>query len=93
MRINWDDSKSDRLKRERGLSLEEAAQVFVSGPYITAQKNDDPEQYYAIGFTHGRLITLIYETREDVDGEFYWLITYWKATKAETKIYEQAQGK
>jgi uncharacterized DUF497 family protein len=50
MRINWDDSKSDRLKRERGLSLEEAAQVFVSGPY-------------------------------------------WKATKAETKIYEQAQGK
>ncbi len=93
MRINWDDSKSEKPKKERGLSLEEASQLFISGPYVIDKKSDDPEQYYAIGFAHGRLITLIYETRDDVEGEFTWLVTYWKATKTEAKIYEKSQGK
>ena len=88
VRIDWDDSKSERLKRERGVSLEEAAQMLASG-YVTDRKNDDPEQHYAVGFVHGQLVTLIYEYRDGVDGETVWLITCWKATKREAKIYEQ----
>ena len=74
MRIDWDDNQSERLKRERGLSLEEAALVFSDG---------------AIGFAQGQLITLIHEHREDEDGDLTWLVTYWKATKEEAKKYEK----
>lgn len=88
MDIDWDDSKNEKLKRERGLSFEEVAQMFTAG-YVTDQKYDDPEQYYAIGFVKGQLITLIYEYRERETGEFVWLVTYWKATTREAKIYEQ----
>jgi uncharacterized DUF497 family protein len=88
VRIDWDDGKSEKLKRERGISLEEAADVFASG-YATDQKADDPEQYYAIGFAKGQLVTVIYEYREDAEGELIWLVTCWKATKREAKIYEQ----
>jgi uncharacterized DUF497 family protein len=87
VRINWDDSKSEKLKRERGLSLEEASEAINEG--YAAPKSDDPEQYAVIGFAVGRLITLIFEYREDDQGEFIWLVTYWKATKSETKIYEE----
>jgi len=54
-----------------------------------AKKNDDPEQYIGIGFSNGLLITVVYEFREDTDGNFIWLITYWKSTKSETNIYEK----
>jgi uncharacterized DUF497 family protein len=86
--IDWDDNKSAKLKGERGFSFEEVAQMFKSG-YVTDQKSDDPEQYYAIGFVKGQLITLIYEYREREVGEVAWLVTYWKATTREAKIYEQ----
>jgi uncharacterized DUF497 family protein len=93
VRINWDDSKSDKLKRERGFSLEEVSEIISVPDAVTDGRSDDPEQYYAIGFVKGRLITLIFETREDADGEFIWLVTYWKATKSEVKIYEQEKRK
>lgn len=89
MRFDWDDAKSEKLKRERGISLGEAAEVFASY-HVVDQKNDDPEQYYAIGFVHGRFITLIYEYREDALGELKWLVTYWPSTAREREIYEKA---
>ena len=88
MRIDWDDSKSEQLKRDRGLSLEECAAMFLVG-HVSDKKTDVPEQYFAIGFVQGQLITLIYEHREVEEEEFIWLITYWKATKREAQIYEQ----
>lgn len=88
MRINWDDSKSEKLKKDRGLSFEEAAQA-IEGRHFTAQKSEDPEQYLGVGFAKGELITVIYEFREDNEGEFIWLVTYWKATKKEAKYYEE----
>lgn len=88
MRIDWDDGKSELLKRDRGLSLEECAEMFLSG-HVADQKSDVPEQYFAIGFVQGQLITLIYEYRQNEDEEIIWLITYWKATKREAQLYEQ----
>ncbi len=35
------------------------------------------------------LLSVIYELRYDDEGEYIWLITYWKSTKREREIYEQ----
>jgi hypothetical protein len=36
-----------------------------------------------------RLYTLIFEVREDDEGEFYNLVPLWKATREERKLYEE----
>jgi hypothetical protein len=56
---------------------------------ITDQRSDFPVQHRAIGWVGGRLYSLIFEVREDAEGEFYHLVTLWKATSAERKLYEE----
>lgn len=75
MRLKWDDKKSDKLKKQRGLSFSELVEVFEK-TYHLSQKRDDPEQWRAIGWVKGKLSSLIYEEREDGDGSYYWLVTY-----------------
>jgi len=41
------------------------------------------------GRVGGRLYSVIFEIREDTDGEYHHLITLWKATKEERKLYEE----
>jgi hypothetical protein len=36
-----------------------------------------------------RLYTVIFEVREDDEGEYYHLVTLWQATKQEKKLYEE----
>jgi len=48
-----------------------------------------PEQYRAIGWVGDKLYALIFEVREDKDGEHYHLVTLWKATKQEHRLYEE----
>ena len=43
----------------------------------------------AIGWVNGRLYSLVYEIREDVGGEYYRLVTLWKSTREERRLYEQ----
>ncbi len=62
-------------------------------PYYQDQRSDDPEQYRAIGWVGERLYSLIFEVREDAEGEFYHLVTLWKSTKQEEELYAKAQGK
>lgn len=88
MRIDWDDSKSEKLKRDRGFSFEEVATV-LEGPHPLMRRNEDPEQWVGIGFAKGELVSVVHEFREDSFGEFIWLVTYWKATKEEAKTYEE----
>lgn len=88
MRVDWDDNKSEKLKRQRGLSLEEASEV-IKGPHPKVSRREYPEQCLAIGFAKGILISLVHEFREDSDGEYIWLVTYWKATKKEEEKYEK----
>jgi hypothetical protein len=38
---------------------------------------------------HERLYTLIFEVREDAEGEYYHLVTLWRATRHEQKLYEE----
>ena len=35
-----------------------------------------------------RLYSVIFEVREDREGEYYHLVTLWKATKEEQQLYE-----
>ena len=51
------------------------------------QKNDNPEQFRAIGWCLGRLHSVIFEIIYDSEGEYYHLITPWRATKEEEQMY------
>jgi len=41
------------------------------------------------GWVGGKLYSVIYEVREDKEGEYYHLVTLWKSTKQEEKLYDQ----
>ena len=88
LRFRFDKKKSENVKRKHGLSLEETQDIFDQA-YIIDQKNDDPEQYRAIGWCGGQLCSVIYEIRADPEGDYFHLITAWVATKEETQRYAE----
>ena len=89
MRFHFDARKSRRLRANphRGIGFEEAQEIF-SRPYYLDQRSDVPEQYRAIGWVGDRLYSVIFEVREDREGEYYHLVTLWKATQEEQQLYE-----
>jgi len=90
MRFHFDVRKSKRLRENprRGIGFEEAQEIF-SRPHYLDHRSDLPEQYRAIGWVGDRLCTLIFEVREDEEGEYYHLVTLWKATQQEQQLYEE----
>src|SRR5207249_7223399 len=87
---NSHPKKSETLRNnsKRAIGFEEVQEVWTH-PYYLDSRLDMPEQYRAIGWVGGRLYSVIFEIREDADGEYYHLITLWKATKEERKLYEE----
>jgi hypothetical protein len=57
MRLEFDESKSRTVKQKHGVSLREAQEIFDQA-YLVDQKNDDPEQFRAIGWCGGRLCSV-----------------------------------
>jgi len=51
-RFEFDRAKSRDVKRKHGVSLKEAQEIFDQ-VYLVDQKNDDPEQFRAIGWCRG----------------------------------------
>ena len=45
----------------------------------------------AIGWVGGKLYSIIYEVREDEMGEYIHLVTLWKSTPQEEKLYEESR--
>lgn len=90
MRFRFNKAKSESLRRNsrRGIGFEEAQQIFER-PYYQDQRCDNPEQYRAIGWVQDRLFSLIFEVREDRLGEYYHLVTLWRASLQERKLYEE----
>ena len=43
----------------------------------------------AIGWVGDRLYSLIFEAREDEEGEILHLVTLWRSTKEEVRLYEE----
>ena len=89
MRFEFDRLKSKEVKRKHGVSLREAQQIFDQ-VYVVDQRNDDPEQFRAIGWSGGRLCSVIFEIRHGGIGEYHHLITVWRATKEEEQIYAES---
>jgi uncharacterized DUF497 family protein len=88
MRFAFDKSKNRIVKRKHGVSLKESQEIFDQA-YLIDQKNDDPEQHRAIGWCRGCLCSVIFEIRHDAEGEYYHLVTAWKATKEEEQSYAE----
>lgn len=90
MRLHFDPRKSTQLRKnpKRGIGFEEAQEIFAR-PYYLDQRSDLPEQFRAIGWVGAMLYSLIFEVREDEEGEFYHLVTLWKATREERTLYEE----
>jgi len=86
MRFQFDAEKNREVLRKDGVSLEAAQEIFDQA-HLLDRKNDNPEQFRAIGWAGGRLCSVIFEIRKDADGEFHHLITAWKATKQEEETY------
>jgi len=90
MRFDFDRRKSARLGKNprRGIGFEEAQQIF-SQPYYLDRRSGVSDQWRAIGWVGDRLYTVIFDIREDAEGEYYHLVTLWKATREEQEIYEE----
>lgn len=89
MRFKFDSRKSRKLKADprRGIGFSEVQQIW-NHPHYVDGRSDDPEQFRAIGWVTGKLYSVIFEVREDEAGEYYHLVTLWKSTKQEEKLYE-----
>ena len=72
IRFHIDVEKSKRLKAtpERGIGFEEVRALF-DAEHIIDRRSDDLEQFRAIGWVSGALYGVIYEVRQDADGEFH----------------------
>src|SRR5664280_2692246 len=90
MRFSFDPRKSKRLRANprRGIGFEEARKLF-SQPYWLDQRSDVPEQFLAVGWAGDRLYSVIFEVREDEEGEILHLVTLWRSTKEEIRLYEE----
>ena len=90
MRYKYDFEKSLQLKSnpQRGIAFEEAQEIWHH-PYYEDCRLDVPEQFRVIGWVQGVLYSVIYEVRHDEEGEYIHLVTLWKSTKEEKKLYEQ----
>ena len=90
MRFSFDLRKSKMLRSnlKRGIGFEEARELF-SRPYWIDRRSDVPEQFLAVGWVNDRLYSVIFEVREDVEGEITHLVTLWKSTKEEIRLYEE----
>jgi uncharacterized DUF497 family protein len=91
MRFKYDTKKSEMLRKnpKRGIGFEEAQEIFTH-PFYEDCRSDEPEQFRAIGWVAGRLYPLIYEIREDDEGEYCHLVTLWNSTKEERRLYEES---
>jgi uncharacterized DUF497 family protein len=78
-----------RLKRKHGISLEKASEIFDQA-HIVDRPSDAPEQFRAIGWCRARLCAVIFEIRTDSDGDYYHLVTAWKATALEERKTSKA---
>lgn len=90
MRVSFEARKSARLRAnpKRGIGFEEARELF-SRPYWLDRRSDVPEQYLAVGWVGERLFSVVFEVREGDEGEVLHLVTLWRSTKEEIRLYEE----
>lgn len=90
IRFHFDARKDRKLRADarRGIGFADTEEIFLHD-YFIRRRDEVPEQFSAIGWVKGRLYSLVYEIREDARGEYYHLVTLWRATKEERQLYEE----
>ncbi len=90
MRFKFSKNKSNQLRADpkRNIGFEEGQELFYS-VFVEDQHIAYPHQWRATGWVQGNLFTVVYEEREDDEGEYYHLVTLWPATKQERKAYDE----
>lgn len=89
MRFSWDTAKDELLRKNKsrgGIGFEEVLSMH-RGIVVEIVRSDDPEQFVAIGWVNSKLYSLVYKEREDIEGHFRHLVTFWPSSKEEIKIY------
>jgi uncharacterized DUF497 family protein len=90
VRFKFDGKKSATFGRNPSRIGFEEAQTLWERPYYLDRRSDTPEQLRAIGWVGDRLYSVIFEVREDETGECLHLVTLWRATREEQKLYEES---
>jgi hypothetical protein len=84
--FDWDPSKHERNRRERGFGFDYAARIFA-GPTLEAidRRNDyGEERIRAIGEIDGRVFVVVYTDRSRVR----WIISAWKASGKDLRLWQ-----
>jgi len=91
LRFKFDKNKSEILRKnpKRAIGFEEAKEIWAH-PYYVDCRSDNPEQFRAIGWVNGKLYSVIFEIRENSRGEYIHLVTLWKSTSQERRLYEKS---
>ena len=85
MEFGWDEAKSERNVRERGLSFDVAIRLF-DGP--TLERQDERRDYgemrvIATGEVEGAVLTCVYVDRERDGRPLRWIISLRPASRKE----------
>ncbi len=90
LRLEFDARKDRKLKEDpgRGIGFAEAGEIFFHR-YFLSHNYENPGQFCATGWVKEKMYSLVYEIRNDKEGEYYHLVTLWKATKEEIRQYEE----
>ena len=62
---------------------------IVFAAYWLDRRSVVPEQYVAVGWVGDRIFAVIFEIPEGEEGEITPLVTLWRSTKEEIRVYEE----
>ncbi len=89
MRFEWDEEKANSNLQKHSVSFQEAAETFLDPNAVVdfdEAHSIAEERFLLIGLSKRGLLTTVYvEKRID----HYRLISSWKSTTQEQKLYEQ----
>jgi uncharacterized protein len=89
--IDWDQRKAADNLREHGVSLAEAATVFLDDYALTREDPDSlgEQRFVTLGMSStGAMLVVVFTHREP---DIYRLISAWKANKPQRKQYEKGR--
>ena len=69
--------------------IPEEVQALFERPCWLDRRSNVPEQFLAVGWVGECLYSVIFEVREDDEGEALHLVTLWKSTREEVRLYEE----
>ena len=95
LNFEWDENKNDINKRKHGIAFEEALTVFYDDNAILFDDPDHSEfedRFLIIGITNSERLCIVSHCYRGADDDIIRIISARKATKNETKFYNDNNG-